>query len=188
MKPTRSACALRRPKSSTSIAAMPTRWARIRRTASGCSAPAAGTLVAGGQNLPQHRQGQGGGLRTGRPWVRRTPCSGPWISRCAGFHARSLNRCILSNADSRRRIVVGAWLSARLARCADGLRRSGNGNGSVRRAPVRKMRPVRLVGAQRGCGRGLFNQRLRRGKRRQARRCQRLGGGRVGRRRSVDLP
>jgi hypothetical protein len=68
------------------------------------------------------------------------------------------------------------------------LRRSGNGNGSVRRTPVRKMRPVRLVGAQRGCGRGLFNQRLRRGKRRQARRCQRLGGGRVGRRRSVDLP
>jgi hypothetical protein len=32
------------------------------------------------------------------------------------FHARSLNRCIFPNADSRLRIVVGAWLLARLAR------------------------------------------------------------------------
>ena len=55
-------------------------------------------------------------LRTGRPWVRSSPCSGPWMSRCAGFHGRSLKRCILPIADSRRRMVVGAWLSARLAR------------------------------------------------------------------------
>ncbi len=52
----------------------------------------------------------------GRAWLRSTPCSGPWMSRCAGFHARSLNRCIFPNADSRRRIVAGAWLAARLAR------------------------------------------------------------------------
>ncbi len=55
-------------------------------------------------------------LRTGRACVRSTPCSGPWISRCAGFQARSLKRCILPRADSRRRMVVGAWLPARLAR------------------------------------------------------------------------
>ncbi len=30
----------------------------------------------------------------------------------------SLKRCILPSADSRRRIVLGAWLSARLARYA----------------------------------------------------------------------
>ena len=53
---------------------------------------------------------------TGRPCSRSRPCSGPWMSRWAGFHGRSLNRCILPIAKSRRRMVVGAWLVARLAR------------------------------------------------------------------------
>jgi hypothetical protein len=46
-----------------------------------------------------------------------------------------------------------------------------NGKESVRGAPLRKMRPVRLVGAQRGRGRRLFCQCLGRGK------CRRAGRG-----------
>jgi hypothetical protein len=60
-----------------------------------------------------HGQRQGGGLLH-RPAAASQRA--PWMSRCAGFHVRSLNRCILPSADSRRRIIVGAWLSARLAR------------------------------------------------------------------------
>ena len=30
----------------------------------------------------------------GRPWVRSSPCSGPWMSRWAGFQPRSLKGCI----------------------------------------------------------------------------------------------
>lgn len=53
---------------------------------------------------------------TGRPCRRSKACSGAWMSRCPGFQARSLKRCALPIADRRRRIVVGAWLSARLVR------------------------------------------------------------------------
>jgi hypothetical protein len=107
--------------------------------------------------------------------VRRIPCQ---VVEPVHFI-----QCRQPPADRRRRVAVGQTGEMRRRFAAQRERERI-------RAPhtSAKMRPVRLVGAQRGCGRGLFNQRLRRGKRRQARRCQRLGGGRVGRRRSVDLP
>ena len=79
-------------------------------------APAARRAVAGGQQPAQHGEGQRRRLARRAAVLRSRPRSGSWMSRCAGFHGRSLNRCILPSAARRRRIVVGAWLSARLAR------------------------------------------------------------------------
>jgi hypothetical protein len=81
----------------------------------GAITPAAGTRIAGQKNLPQHRY---------LPWnLAHRDIQGP-LQGVLRTHGRpeaaaltlSLNRCIFSSADSRRRIVVGAWLSARLAR------------------------------------------------------------------------
>ena len=55
-------------------------------------------------------------FRTGRPYSRSRPCSGSWMSRCEGVQGRPLKRCILPIAARRRRMVVGAWLLARLLR------------------------------------------------------------------------
>ena len=57
---------------------------------------------------------------------------------------------------------------------ADGRRRRRDRDKTVRGAPLREMRPVGLVGAQGGGGRGLFGQRLGGGQ------CGRAGLGRCG--------
>ena len=105
--------------------------------------------------------------RAGRPWLRSSPCSGPWMSRWPGFHGRSLKRCILPNrrqppADGAGGVAFGQ--AGEIG--ADGGRRGGHRDKTVRRAPGGKMRPVGFVGAQRGRRGGAASEGLRRGQRR----------------------
>jgi hypothetical protein len=68
-------------------------------------APAADIGIAGCQNLAQHAQSE-----------CRGPLHRPLDIAMGGVPRQIVERCILPSADSRRRIVVGAWLAARLAR------------------------------------------------------------------------
>jgi transposase-like protein len=56
--------------------------------------------------------------RPGDRGAAARPAAGPGWRDAPGSTPESLNRCIFPRADSRRRIVVGAWLSAGLARYA----------------------------------------------------------------------
>ena len=117
------------------------------------------------------------GFCTGRPRVRSTACSGSWMARCDGFQGKSLSRCILPIADSRRRIVLGAWLLARAGEVGAHGRWIGRKRGDPGlRAPSGVVRPFGFIDVRRRRRRGLAVQRLRVRRPGLAHRDRRLGG------------
>ena len=91
-------------------------------------------------------------LRTGRPCVRSSPCSGPWMSRCAGVPRQVVEAVHFADrrqpaADGGRRMAFRQ--AGEIG--ADCRWRGRHRDEPVRRAPGGVMRPVGFVGAQRCC-------------------------------------